>query len=52
MELSILTEKLLSFVRVDFKSKERTSILSLFNLRQLEESQDLISSKQSLREGW
>lgn len=42
--------KLGSLVRVDLEPMRTTSVLALFNLRKLEENQDLISCKQAQRE--
>ena len=46
----MVREKLLDFVKMDLVPMRRTSVLLLFNLRKLEENQDLISCKQSERE--
>ena len=46
MELSMDMEKGLCFARVDLVPTRRTSVLSLFSLRKLSESHDLISSRQ------
>ena len=50
-ELSMEREKLSALERVYLVPTRRTSVLSLFNLRKLEENQSLISDRQEVREG-
>ncbi len=50
LELSIESEKLLDFDKLDLVPTRRPSVLSVFSLRKLRENLDLISSKQPKRE--
>ncbi len=50
IELSTESEKLLDFDKLDLVPIRRTSVLSVFSLRKLGETQDVISSKQPKRE--
>ncbi len=50
IELSTESEKLLDFDKLDLVPIRRTSVLSVFSLRKLGETQDVIFSKQPKRE--
>ena len=50
VELSMVTEKLSVLDSVDLEPMRRISVLSMFNLRKLEENQDFMSVRQSARD--